>query len=54
MGLVRKVDRLLGKLERALREAGMLERTMLLVMSDHGREARHGKGHGGFTTAEMA
>ena len=33
--------------------AGMLDRTLVLVMSDHGREARAGKAHGGFTTAEM-
>jgi arylsulfatase A-like enzyme len=31
----------------------MLDRTALLVMSDHGRE-KTGRDHGGFTTAELA
>ena len=42
-GLIRKVDRMVGQVLQALREGGMVERTVLLVMSDHGREARQGE-----------
>ena len=45
---------MLGELIRALRGARMLDRTAVLIMSDHGRETKYGKSHGGFTTAEMA
>ena len=53
-GLVRIADRIVGGVLRMLREEGMLKHTTLLVMSSHGRDARTGKVHGGFTTAELA
>lgn len=51
--VVRRVDGWVGQVVDALSSARMLDRTALLIMSDHGREAR-GYGHGGFTTSELA
>ena len=51
--LVQMVDAMVGKVVATLREAGMLDQTTLLVMSDHGRETR-GFAHGGFTTEELS
>ncbi|MBI4602145.1 MAG: alkaline phosphatase [Planctomycetes bacterium] len=47
---VEEADRLIGRLADALRDAGMLEKTVVLVTSDHGGV---GKGHGGATLAEL-
>lgn len=47
---VEEADRLIGDMIEALREAGMLERTAVLVTADHGGV---GKGHGGATLAEI-
>lgn len=51
--LVREVDGWVGRVVESLRRANLLDSTALLVMSDHGRAARGGFDHGGFTTAEM-
>ena len=51
--LVRMVDGIVGKVVTTLREADMLHKTTLLVMSDHGRESQ-GFGHGGYTTGELS
>lgn len=51
--LIEQVDGWVGRVVETLRDAGMLEKTMLLVMSDHGREAK-GFDHGGFSTGELA
>jgi hypothetical protein len=47
---VAEADQLIGELLGALRENGMLARTVVLVTSDHGGVA---KGHGGATMAEL-
>lgn len=52
--IVQKVDFWVGQVVDALQAARMLERTALLVVSDHGRDAPTGRGHGAFTTAELS
>ena len=47
---VEEADRLIGETLQGLEAAGMLERTILIVTSDHGGV---GKSHGGATMAEI-
>ena len=47
------VDAQLARILHALRQAGRIERTLIVVASDHGRDAA-GRHHGGFTTSELA
>lgn len=52
--LVKRVDSWVGQVLDALRVAGIAEQTTLLMMSDHGRDGPSGRGHGGFSTEELA
>lgn len=47
---VTKADRLIGRIRRAVEDAGIAGETVLLVSSDHGGV---GKGHGGESLAEL-
>ncbi len=47
---VAEADRLIGLVLEGLKEAGIAEKTVVLVTSDHGGK---GKGHGGATMAEI-
>ncbi len=47
---VATADRLIGRIRQAVDEAGIADRTVILVTSDHGGV---GKGHGGDTLAEL-
>jgi hypothetical protein len=47
------VDAQIARILHVLRQAGRLERTLIIVASDHGRQAA-GYHHGGFTTSELA
>ena len=49
-----KVDAWVGQVLGTLRDAKMAERTLVLVLSDHGRDAPTGRSHGGFSTTELA
>ena len=52
---IRGVDMRVRRVLRALKdEDHMLERTLVFVVSDHGRRLRSGKVHGWFTTEEVA
>jgi len=51
--LVAKVDGWVGTVLEALRSAGIADSTLILIMSDHGRDAATGRSHGGFTTSEL-
>jgi predicted AlkP superfamily pyrophosphatase or phosphodiesterase len=46
---VAKADSLIGKILAGLKDAGMMEKTLVIVWADHGGV---GKGHGGATPAE--
>jgi predicted AlkP superfamily pyrophosphatase or phosphodiesterase len=47
---VEEADRLIGRVLDGLKQAGIAERTVVLVTSDHGGK---GKGHGGSTMGEL-
>lgn len=47
---VEEADRLIGETIKGLKEAGMLEQTIIIITSDHGGV---GKGHGGASMAEI-
>jgi predicted AlkP superfamily pyrophosphatase or phosphodiesterase len=47
---VEEADRLIGRILDGVKEAGIADRTVVLVTSDHGGK---GKGHGGATMAEI-
>ncbi len=47
---IEEADRLIGETINGLEEAGMLDKTIIIVTSDHGGV---GKGHGGSTMAEV-
>jgi hypothetical protein len=50
---IAETDERVGRVLQALDKTGMRERTLIVVLSDHGRRDPSGKSHGWFTTGEM-
>ncbi|KJE93645.1 type I phosphodiesterase/nucleotide pyrophosphatase [Capsaspora owczarzaki ATCC 30864] len=49
---LRTTDQMLGELLETIEAAGMKETTLLLIVSDHGRDSQ-GKDHGGWSLSEI-
>jgi predicted AlkP superfamily pyrophosphatase or phosphodiesterase len=47
---VEAIDKLIGDVEKALKDAGIFDQTVMFMTADHGGK---GKGHGGYTMGEL-